>query len=90
MPGDPTIPMIPHIGYHVTVENEGLRIFHEKLLLLPHGSIALTPSVLPHSRSNPIAATSALSFLFVVRVTPAPTTTYVSGLLPLAHTRRTL
>ena len=90
MSGAPTIPMIPHIGYHATLENEGLRSFHTRLLLLPHGPMALIPPVLPHSRSNTIAAASALSFLFVVRVAPTSTTTNVSRLLPLAHTRRTL
>ena len=88
MPGAPTIPMIPHIGYHASLENEGLRIFHAALLLLPHGPITLTPPKLPQSRSATISATGALSFLFVVGMAPASTTAYVSRLLPFTHTRR--
>ncbi len=56
------------------------------LFLLPHRSVALVPTVLPHSGRDSITTTCTLPLLLMIRMTSTSTTSDMGGLLPLPHT----
>ena len=89
-PGDPTIPMIPHIGYRFGLSKQDLGVFVRRSLLLPHRSISLAPSKFPKPGSYSVTTARALSLLLVIGVSSTSPTSDMCRLLPLTHTRSTL